>query len=91
MSRKGFLDVVIFFVTNRSPDPTPMVCDICNQIKWGFSKVSLKGDSEVDFGGDLVSSAGQVKSASRSGLVQVRSRSGSVYSINLILLSLTLK
>ena len=47
------------------------------------------GDVKQDMEGDLLSSSGQVRS--RSGLVHVWSRSGSVYRPNLVLLSLTLK
>ena len=46
----------------------------------GDSKGDSRGDFKQDIEGDLLSSSGQV-----------RSRSGSVYSPNLILLSLTLK
>ena len=35
MARKGFWDMVIFLVTNGSPDPPPPVCDICHK-KVGF-------------------------------------------------------
>ena len=55
----------------------------------GNLKGDFRGDFKQDMEGDLMSSSGEVRP--RLGLVQVWFRSGSVYSLNLILLSLTLK